>query len=91
MKTYLLVRGKRENVYWYGYYENTSFYWSDWNNLENIFNRELYQEERDEKNSGYDDFLKHTQTPEAKVQIIETSDKPITYKQIQDEYPELLI
>ncbi|MGD8306163.1 MAG: hypothetical protein PVF17_05885 [Ignavibacteria bacterium] len=90
MKTYLLVRSKHTKQYWYGYYENTSCYWSNWDNLENIFNRKLISEARDKK-SSYDDFLKHTQTPEAKVQIIETSDKPITYKQIQDKYPELLI
>ena len=90
MKIYLLVRGKQENSYWYGYYENTSFYWSDWGNLENIFKRELYLDEKEEEDS-YTRFLKYTQTPKSKIQIMLTSNKPITYKQIQDEYPELLI
>ena len=90
MKTYLLVRDKLGNSYWHGYFENTSCYWSEWGNLENIFKRKLYQEEKEKKDS-YNDFLERTRTPEAKVQIILTSNKPITYKQIQDEYPELLI
>ena len=90
MKTYLLVRNKVSSHYWYGYYEDEICNWSGWDNLEDIFNKELLPGDNDD-NTSYNTFLEYTQTPEAKIQIILTSNKPITYKQIQDEYPELLI
>lgn len=89
MKIYLLVRGKQKNLYWYGYFKNTNFYWSDWGSLENVINDALYLEAS--KNDSFEEFVTHNTAPESKVQIILTSNKSITYKQIQDEYPELFI
>ena len=89
MKTYLLVWNKVSNHYWYGYCENANCYWSDWDNLENVINSILDLETSN--NSSFEEYVACNTVPGSKVQIILTSNKPITYKQIQDEYPELLI